>query len=114
LATGALAVFADLIGVSSIFPSTYLPLMLAGGGLILAGMWFQQRRFLRIGLFSIEADKNRNIYLTRVTGICPRCSEILELRPVVLDGQRTTMLVCSRNPHQHQYLFDPTELEDLK
>ena len=111
--TEALSIFADLIGVSSVAPSASLSLMLGGSGLVFAGMWFQQCRFLRIGPFSLEVDKRRNIHLTRIRATCPRCSDRLELQPVLLDGQRTTMLVCSRNPRQHQYICDPTELEDL-
>lgn len=80
---------------------------------LLFGITLHVSRFTRIGWFNIETDTHGKIYLTKVQGICPRCAAKLFLAKVGSEDDRKIMVLCNRNPRQHRWEFDPTQLPDL-
>jgi hypothetical protein len=114
---GGLAVLANVATIYSAFvPGAYqiIPWLLFAGsfGVCVGAGYLRMCRYLKIGAANLEVDTRDNLHLTRITGVCPRCSDKLELHRI--EGQSARMLVCRRNPNQHRYTFDPTELEDLE
>jgi len=79
------------------------------------GVWLHRFRFLRIGWLrrNLEAGLSGKVYLTQITGTCPRCQGKLTLTELEKDGGNKSTVICYRNPGQHQWEFDLTELPAL-
>lgn len=77
------------------------------------GILLYKYRFVKLGWINVEADNSGQLYLTKVGGVCPRCNSTLKLKDVGPKDHKVTMVVCDRNPTQHQWHFDPTVLPDM-
>lgn len=82
--------------------------------ILLLGFFLHKDRFVNLLVTNIEADKNGNLYLTKVGGICPKCGSKLKLSNVGPKDHKILMVVCCRNPSQHRWGFDSTVLPDLE
>lgn len=107
--------FVDL-GVQSSF-IWYLGLAVFGVSFafLAFGIYLQRFRFLSIDLLNrnLEVSSDGRIFITKVGGSCPKCGSGLRLVKIGPKDNKTTIVVCSRNPDQHRWGFDPTVLPDL-
>lgn len=68
---------------------------------------------IRFGSINIETDKGGRLYFTKVGGKCPKCGSPTGLSTRVIDGRKTELVSCERNPQQHFWGFDFTVLSDI-
>ena len=114
------AFFSALTNISSISSlnavNFWLYLGIAFALLFVVGLYLRIIRFVHFPWLNltIETDNNGRLYTTKVQGICPRCGSTVRLRRVGAKGEKVTKLVCRRNPFQHVWEFDPTELPDIE
>lgn len=70
-------------------------------------------RFIRYAGLNIECGRNGSMYITRISGLCPRCNSKLMLRKVGPKEHKEIVVLCARNPSQHCWGFDLTVLGDV-
>lgn len=114
-AFGFLGSIASILSMQVMHYQIYVIFLLVFSSIVLAiGITLHKRRFARFP-FSInfESNKSGEIFITRIGGSCPNCDGSLKLREVESEGNKTTIVLCTRNP-KHRWNFDPTMLDDLE
>lgn len=79
--------------------------------LFMNGIILWKTRFSRLKWFNLESNKDGEVFLTKIAGVCPKCDGTLKLVDLkVSQNSRKTFVRCSRNG-DHIWNFDPTVLD---
>ncbi len=78
------------------------------------GMMIHFGKFIHIWGMNFERGAQGRIYRTKIEGLCPKCKSSLKIYNVGSSENKTTKLVCSRNPVQHSWDFDFTLLPEIE
>lgn len=71
-----------------------------------------KRRFSRFFLFNFEATESRTVFISIISGTCPKCGgrlKLVDLGPA--NKSKKTYVQCSRNEN-HIWDFDPTIFDE--
>ena len=75
------------------------------------GIVLWKTRFSRLKWFNLESNKDGEVFLTKIAGVCPKCDGTLKLVDLkVSQNSSKTFVRCSRNG-DHIWNFDPTVLD---
>ncbi len=105
--------FTDKTGMFQQFTLPIWTLLLSMFFLIVG---FLLRRAKYMTLFfgkTIERDRHGDLYYTLITGKCGLCKHPVSVKTVGSKNARQTVVICSNNPDQHIWAFDPTVLGDV-
>lgn len=100
-----------IMQVSHIYVASFMLLFSALA--LFDGLLLHTQKFVRVLGMNWETDAAGRIYRTNIEGQCPKCGAPLRLRNVTSEENRQTMLMCRRNPDQHQWKFDFTLLPEI-
>lgn len=79
--------------------------------LLFTGINLWRTRFSRLKWFNFESNSDGYVFLTKITGKCPKCNGTLKLVDLKVTSDRSkTFVRCSRNG-DHIWNFDPTVLD---
>jgi hypothetical protein len=106
---GSCASIYSVLGNSLQF--VFLVLLAFSMFLFLSGVKLSRTRFVRMKWFNLEANKEGEIFISKVTGHCPKCDGTLSLVDLeVVKNRYKTYVRCTRNS-DHTWQFDPTVLD---
>lgn len=102
--------FAPVFGF---LPWVYIPMM---SGLVLL-LWsmvmnYSKTKHTWFGA-SLEVDKNRLLFKTRISGTCGMCGGDMRLAESVERRKRVHIVLCKKHPQYHRWVFDRTVLSDV-
>ncbi|PTT53849.1 zinc ribbon domain-containing protein [Aeromonas sp. HMWF014] len=79
--------------------------------MLLNGIVLWKTRFSNLKWFNIESNKDGEVFITKVSGNCPKCDGTLKLVDIQMSkNSKKTFARCSRNG-DHIWNFDPTVLD---
>lgn len=82
--------------------------------LLLTGAIFQRSKYITLFFGrTIEKDKENNLYITRIEGECGLCKHPVKVKTIGSKEARQTVVMCTNNPDQHRWPFDPTVPGDV-
>ncbi|MFT4927393.1 MAG: hypothetical protein ACI8WB_003500 [Phenylobacterium sp.] len=106
---GSCASIYSVLGSS--FQFVFLVLLAFSMFLFLNGVQLSRTRFSRLKWFNLEANKDGEIFISKVKGYCPKCDGTLRLVDLeVAKNRYKTYVRCTRNS-DHTWKFDPTVLD---
>ena len=106
---GSCASIYSVLGNSS--PFLYFFLLAFSGFLLINGIRLSKIRFSRLKWFNLEANNDGEIFISKISGDCPKCDGKLKLVDINVSKDRyKTFVRCTRNG-DHTWNFDPTVLD---
>lgn len=81
--------------------------------LFLSGVNLSRVRFIRLPIskYNLESDKDGLVFITKVSGDCPKCDGKLELIDIKIGPNRSKTVVRCNRYGKHIWDFDPTVLK---
>lgn len=107
------SVLSDGIFVSTQQNDWFFPLMPISMLLLIFGVFLLRSKFLWLQFFGFRLDEEGYVTFIRLKGKCPLCTGDLNVRYSGPEGARSIGALCTRNPEQHRFTFDPTWLDKL-
>jgi hypothetical protein len=99
---------------SSVSPKPWLfPVFSISTFLLIFGILLAKNQFVWAQFFGFVTDKNGYIRFIRLKGKCPLCTGNLSVRYSGTGGRKSIGAICSVNPDQHRFTFDPTWLDRI-
>ena len=114
IVSGLVGFAGSLASIFSFFGSNWqlLSVLILGLSMSLAltGVVLSRTRFVRMKFVNLEANRDGELFFTRIGGDCPRCDGKLKLVDIkVAQNSHRTFVRCNRNG-DHIWNFDPTVL----
>ncbi len=115
--SGIVGFIGSLASIYSVIGSSWTILfaftLLISAFLLLNGVLLLKRRFSRLIQFNLESNKHGEVFLTKISGTCPKCKGVLKLVEEKISHDKSKTFVCCARNNDHKWIFDFTVLDEL-